>query len=76
MQQDEFTPGELKLIFQRFDEKLDSIKDQTTKTNGRVLSNEIKIQGLKDEHTRWKAYWVAGTTIISTTIGIIISVFR
>lgn len=70
MAEPRFTNRELLAYFHRFDEKLDSIVAQTTKTNGRVtkLEDEVDEVKIKSENLGVKV----GTAV--SVITVIISV--
>jgi len=65
-----FTNRELKLMFEQINQKLDTIHEQTQKTNGRTTTAEKKINDLEKEHVTAKAYAVA----VSVFIGAIVTI--
>lgn len=72
----EFTNGELKLLFQRIDEKLDDIKANMNSQNARY-DNEIKdlkedVDGLKTAITKILAIWGTAWSAITLVAGFVL----
>lgn len=76
-QMDDITPGEISRSLKRLEdsqqrqtETLDEIKEQTTKTNGRVSGHDREIKDIKDTIT-WALRLIVGMNV-SVVIGIVI----
>lgn len=68
MQDNDFSNREIMLMFDTIKHELAHIKEQTTKTNGRLIKAEEKIEGLGTFQTRVLTVWGVIVAAASLTI--------
>lgn len=68
MPEQEFTNREILLMFEQIKSELHHIKEQTTRTNGRLLKAEDKLEGLSSFQTKVLTVWGVVTFVIVTAI--------
>lgn len=67
MEQD-FTNREIVLMFEQIKNELAHIKEQTTRTNGRLLKAEDKLENLSSFQTKVMVVWGFAIFIIVTAV--------
>lgn len=68
MPEQDFTNREIVLMFEQIKSELSHIKEQTTRTNGRLLKAEDKLEGLSSFQTKVMAVWSVATFVVVTAI--------
>jgi hypothetical protein len=68
MPEQDFTNREIALMFNEIKLELGHIKEQTIKTNGRLLKAEDKLQSFDDFKTKAMVVWGGAVTVIGVVI--------
>lgn len=68
MSEPDFTNREIVLMFEQIKSELHHIKEQTTKTNGRLLKAEDKLEGLGSFQTKVMTVWGIAVAAITYAV--------
>jgi DNA anti-recombination protein RmuC len=68
MGEKDFTNREIILMFEQIKSELSHIKDQTTKTNGRLLKAEDKVEKLGSFQTKVMTVWGIAVGVLTLVI--------